>query len=230
MNAIAQWIANNPYLTAAGLFATFLGLIIAIVTPIFQKKRKQLYYTVSTTQLVEEKVSKIDGVEILFHGSYINRLSVSNVRIWNSGNTIITVEDFYNKHKLQVIPTGDFEILGADTPKESADIIESSVTTSNNVISISFQAFEKKDYISFNVYHTGNEKDRLLVDGRIKDGKIIDKTFDTEVELNLVGEFTRLSLISIVPFGPYIWLCFELVGRLFKQAKNKKPSDLEQSK
>ena len=49
MDAIANWIAKNPYFTAAGLFATFLGLIIAIIVPIIQRRRKQLYYTTSTT-------------------------------------------------------------------------------------------------------------------------------------------------------------------------------------
>lgn len=220
MSAIANWIANNPYWTAAGLIATFLGLVIAIITPLLQKRRKQLNYTVSTTQLVEERVSSIESVDILFHGSYINRLSVSNVRIWNSGNTIITSDDFYNKHRLKVIPEDDFDILGVDVPKESSDTIECCITTSNKQADIAFQAFEKKDFITFNVYHTGNDKSKLLVDGKIKDGKIVDKTLDTEGEMNILNEFIRISLISIVPFGNYIWLIFELKEKLFSKMKN----------
>lgn len=46
MKTIATWISENPYI-AAGLIATFLGLIIAIITPIIQRKRKQLHYTIS---------------------------------------------------------------------------------------------------------------------------------------------------------------------------------------
>ena len=47
MKTIATWISENPYIAAAGLIATFLGLIIAIITPIIQRKRKQLHYTIS---------------------------------------------------------------------------------------------------------------------------------------------------------------------------------------
>lgn len=47
MKTIATWISENPYISAAGLIATFLGLIIAIITPIIQRKRKQLHYTIS---------------------------------------------------------------------------------------------------------------------------------------------------------------------------------------
>ena len=103
MDAIANWIAKNPYLTAAGLFATFLGLIIAIVTPIIQRKRKRLYYTLSTTPLVKGTVSNIKDLEVLFSGKHIERLSVTNVKLWNSGNTLITNDDFYKKHELKLI-------------------------------------------------------------------------------------------------------------------------------
>lgn len=69
METIAKWISDNPYLTAAGLFATFLGLIIAIITPIIQRKRKQLYYTINTTPLVEENISNVKNLEIFFPAS-----------------------------------------------------------------------------------------------------------------------------------------------------------------
>lgn len=81
MDAIANWIANNPYLTAAGLFATFLGLIIAIVTPIIQKKRKRLYYTLSTTPLVKRTVANIKNLKVLFSGKHIESLSVTNIKL-----------------------------------------------------------------------------------------------------------------------------------------------------
>lgn len=47
MKTIATWISENPYIAAAGLIVTFLGLIIAIITLIIQRKRKQLHYTIS---------------------------------------------------------------------------------------------------------------------------------------------------------------------------------------
>ena len=221
MDTIANWISSNPYWTVAGLFASFLGMILAIIVPIVQRKRKQLCYTISTTQLVEEKTSSIEGVTILYKDNPVDVLSVANIRIWNGGNTIITSEDFYTKHPLKVIPLQDFVILGVDIPKESSDTIESHITIVNDQIYISFQSFEKKDYISFNVFYTGNSKAQLSIDGKIKEGKIINKTISTEVEINLLSKFAQLTLITMLPFGNYIILTKELISNLFKPPKSK---------
>lgn len=148
MDAIANWIAKNPYLTATGLLATFLGLIIAIITPIIQRKRKRLYYTLSTTPLVERAVSNIKDLEVLFSGKHIESLSVTNVRLWNSGNTLITNDDFYKNHELNLINKNTLfcTILGVDIIKQSADTIQCEI---DDTLTFSFQAFEKKRLYCF---------------------------------------------------------------------------------
>lgn len=196
---IVKWIAENPYLTAAGLFATILGLIIAIVTPIIQKRKKSLFFSYSTTQLVKENITDIDGIEILFHGNPVKQLSVSTVRIWNGGNTIITPDDFYKGHELKLILHDNTSILGVDMLKQSEDTIECKAECLSTFIGFSFQAFEKKEYVTFNVYHTGNAEMKLGLSGKIKEGKIVNKTVDIEKQISLVmkiGGFTTGTLIA----------------------------------
>lgn len=199
MDTIANWIANNPYLTAAGLLSTFLGLILAIIVPIIQRKRKQLYYTVSTTQLVNENISHIKDIEILFCGKQINELSVTNMKIWNSGNVLITNEDMYHNHELQVLPQGTSEctILDVDIISQSTDTIQCIINSYPEKANIIFQAFEKKDYVSFNVYHTGDENAKFVLDGKIKEGKIVNKTLDVEKQLSMIADIGSFNIFSL---------------------------------
>lgn len=207
MEKIVNWISNNPYLAAAGLLVTFLGFIWGIVATIVQRERKQLYYTFSTTQLVEEELTAIRDMEILFRGEHIDTLSVTNICIWNSGNIVIKeADDFYPKHKLKITPCG-FKILSIAMLEESSDTIESYFTINNNEIDISFQTFEKGDYISFNVYHTGNNKCEFNVHGKILNGKIINKTVSIETQMYLLSELSRQPINNLLPFKlRSIWL------------------------
>lgn len=205
MEKIANWIAENPYLTAAGLFATFLGLIIAIITPIVQKRRKNLCFSYSTTPLVKADVSNINGIEISFHGNPVEQLSVSSVQIWNGGNTIITFEDFYKGHELN-LSLQNATILGVDILKQSEDTIECNTELSFNKVNFSFQAFERKEYISFNIYHTGNSETKVALSGKIKEGKILNKTVDIEKQISLVMDIGNASLSPLAfSIGSFIF-------------------------
>lgn len=219
MEKIANWIVENPYLTAAGLFATFLGLIIAIITPIIQKRRKNLCFSYSTTPLVKKDVSNINGIEISFHGSPVEQLSVSNVQIWNGGNTIITFEDFYKGHELNLSFQDNTTILGIDMLKQSEDTIECKTELSYTKVDFSFQAFEKKEYISFNIYHTGNVETKLLLNGKIKEGKILNKTVDIEKQISLVMDIGNNSL---VPLASSIGSLFFVLLSLFTVSHHNK--------
>lgn len=198
METVANWISENPYIAAGGLIATFLGLLIAIITPIIQRKRKQLHYTISTTSLVEEKISNIKNVEILFSGEKIQKLSVTNVKIWNGGNTLIDCNDIYAGHELTLQAVGsNCLILGIDIVKQSTDTIQCQIDNSSESTKLLFQTFEKKDYILLNIYHTGDENTTFKLLGKIKDGKILDKTIDVDEILSVLMELTSVSSISL---------------------------------
>ena len=220
MDAIANWIAKNPYLTAAGLFATFLGPIIAIVTPIMQRKRKRLYYTLSTTPLVKGTVSNIKNLEVLFSGKHIESLSVTNVKLWNGGNVIITNDDFYKNHELKLINgnTKSCTILGVDIIKQSADTIQCGI---DETFTFSFQALEKKDYITFNIYHTGNENTRFTLAGKIKEGKIINKTIDVDKQLSIITDMTIGTSSSVIAIESVFSILLSSISQLLKPKKDE---------
>lgn len=198
METIANWISKNPYMAAGGLIATFLGLLIAIITPIIQRKRKQLHYTISTTPLVEEKISNIKNFEILFLGEKIQKLSVTNVKIWNGGNTLIDCNDIYTGHELTLqADDNNCSILGIDIVKQSTDTIQCQIDSCSEHAKLIFQTFERKDYILLNIYHTGDDNTSFKLLGKIKDGKILDKTIDANEILSMLMNLTSISSINV---------------------------------
>ena len=137
----------------------------------YSKKAKKFVLFIFHNTVSKKDVSNINGIEISFHGSPVEQLSVSNVQIWNGGNTIISFEDFYKGHELSLSFQDNATILGIDMLKQSEDTIECKTELSCDKVDFSFQAFEKKEYISFNLYHTGNAETKLLLNGKIKEGK-----------------------------------------------------------
>lgn len=198
----------------------FLGLIIAIVTPIIQKKRKRLYYTLSTTPLVKRTVANIKNLEVLFSGKHIESLSVTNIKLWNSGNTIITNDDFYKNHELKLINhnTKNCTILGVDIIKQSADTIQCKI---DDTFTFSFQALEKKDYIIFNIYHTGNENTKFILDGKFKEGKIINKTIDMEKQLSIITDISLGTTSSVMAIESVFSIMASSISHLLRSKKDE---------
>ena len=158
MESVVKWIVENPYLTAVGLFATILGLIIAIITPLIQKRRKRLFFSYSTTPLIKEDITDINGLEILFHGTPVKQLSVSTVRIWNGGNTIITPDDFYKDHDLRLISHDNISILGIDMIEQSEDTIECKIECASAFAGVFFRHLKTKNMLSLMFITPGIKK------------------------------------------------------------------------
>lgn len=202
VKGITDFIANNPGMIAIGWLATVLGLIVAIATPIITRKKKRLSYAYDSTQLVEAEVAKANNIQVLFNNRPIERLCVTKFVIKNSGNTTVRWESMHRNHKLKIIGA-DVQIISVTIEDVSRDIVTEAkeIEPINHakdtkiledirdlgaidpndeygVIPINFEAFEKKDYMILNIYHTGG----------------IDTIF------NLVGEDENLKIVADINY------------------------------
>ena len=196
MDKIVNWISENPYWTAAGLLATFIALIIAVITPIIQRRKKRIFFSFSNTPLVSRDVAKINGIEILFQGKPVEQVSV-----------------FYKGHELLLKPRDKISILGVDLLKQSEETIECKTQCSDANVALSFQALEKRDYISLNLYYTGNADTVFELRGKIKEGKIINKTYDIEKQISLL--MNNNFALGITSIGTTIMGMASVVGGVF---------------
>lgn len=182
MTQIYNWVSNNP---AVSVWITIFSVISGIITiraysvQMKDRRKKTLCYTVSSTILLDNKVSQIEGISVNHQNTQINSLTVSEIHIWNTGNEIINGYDFYNEKSLKVmIPTGE-QILSFT---ETKDICETSKTIISqmelNELGVTFDCYEPKQGTSFTIYHTSVLEKSVNISGKIKGGKLVDKSIN----------------------------------------------------
>lgn len=217
MNRLLEHISNHPAITLTGWGATMVGLIITIFLPFVQRRRKKLSFQYSTNVLITNKLSEIEGLDICYNGKGIEQLSVSSFLIINSGNVTINNQDLYSGHELKIVPAKDSDVIiqYAKMVSQSRDIVDCNVLVKDNSTTISFQAFEKKDYVNINIYHTGDISSSFDVVGIIKEGKIVEAVSDRKrvetikhisdlIMLVVCLIFVAYSLILNVPLSEII--------------------------
>ena len=180
MEAILSQISANPFFAFIVECATLISLIIAIVVPIIQKKRKVLSVEYDTKALVKGKISEIKGLEILYDNNPIEQLAVTIIRIRNRGNVLIESKDVYQGHELKIMPKEKLKIYDTVVGKQSSDTIECAPKNLNDCVEVHFQAFEINDTVEINVFHNGNENSSFMLEGKIKECKI--SNFDAYAE------------------------------------------------
>lgn len=188
MDALTQWIANNPVVTTWITLISLFGVLVTVVALILQirdKKRRAIYYTISSTTLVDDEVSKIKGIKIFFQDKEVSTVAISTIKLWNGGNEILEKSDFYPEHELKIVVPQNEKILAATVLEETDDTCEVKIEVSNhkeNEYVVSFYCLEPQQGAIINVYHTNvNEKKTELV-GKIKEGKVINKSIEVVIE------------------------------------------------
>lgn len=185
---LTQWIEDNPVVTTWITLISLLGVLITVIALILQikdKKRRAIYYTITSTVLVDDEVSQINGIKILFQDKEVSTVVISTIKLWNGGNEILEESDFYPEHELKIIVPQNEEILAAAVIEETDDTCKVKVVIHNhkvNEVFVSFYCLEPQQGASINVYHTNvNEKETELI-GKIKDGKVSNKTIEVGME------------------------------------------------
>ena len=208
MEKIINIIATKPYLTAIGWAATMLALILAIITPILQKKRQLLYYTFSSSSIVNLQQFKLPNLSVKYESRDIDQLSVTQIQIWNAGNTSIDAQDMFHGHELFVKEKDDTsaDFLFSEVSFQSSDTIQCDRECMKNGIKIKFQTFERGDTIVVNIYHTGKRRTPLILDGKIREGNIFMKDGRVRYSRHTLLK-KRAALLVIIVF-----LFFSIVG------------------
>ena len=187
MNELTKWIAENPVVTTCITMISLLGVVITIIAFILQirdKKRRAIYYTMSSTILVDNEVSQIEGIKILFRNKEIDTVVISNIKLWNGGNEILEESDFYPENELKIVVPETEKILAAKIIEETDDTCKLKINISKertNEAVISFYCLEPQQGATICLYHTNiKEKDTKLI-GKIKGGKVLNKSVDVEI-------------------------------------------------
>ena len=172
MDKIAEWMSQNPTFIVCSYAATFIGLIIAVIVPFFQRRRKLIGYYVATETILSNSIPQIDGLSITYNGEAVDDLYISRIHLINSGNVLIDGKDFYNNHRLTVSLEGG-RCIDARLKIQSSDTIETELNSDESTVVIDFNTLERSQYADILVYHTGAEG-KVKVTGKFREGKLMD--------------------------------------------------------
>ncbi len=169
----------NPIIWATTSIIGIAGFIFAIVTHFKNKRKKGLSYIIDSKTLIQNKKCNFEKLSIKYDDIDISNMTISNVTIWNSGNTVINSNDIVKGYELTIKVPDDICILDVTTLLENDETNKFVVTrTDEKTIQIMFDYVGINDGVVIQVIHTGNKKS-ISVTCVIKDGdapKNLDKT------------------------------------------------------
>lgn len=215
-----EFFLNNPVVSAwisiisvFGIFITIIGFIIQLK----DKERKSISYYKDTTKLISNKISSISKLKIEYNNEPISDLSITNLKVLNSGNCYIEPKDFYNKMELKIVAADNVKMLDAKIVNCCKPLSVINASIKNNQIEFTYECIESREWFELLIYHTGTINDDIKVHGKIKGGKILDKTIIKEMIDS--GNKMIISQQNIM-FSSSIMLVNSLM-KLFYSRKNK---------
>lgn len=186
MYRLTQWIAENPVITTWITLISLIGVVVTVIALIIQirdKKRKVICYIQNSNILLDNAISCIEGIKVFFYKEEVNTIAVTTIKIWNGGNVIIEMSDFYPEKNLKVTVPNTERILAANIVNQTEDTCKAEITkVNNNEAVFTFYCLEPGQGATINLYHTNIDEDETKVAGRLKGGKIVNKTLEILTE------------------------------------------------
>lgn len=174
--------------------------------------RKRITYNIKTFCIISNKINQVKGLEVKYNYKNIEDLFSSTITIRNIGNSIIEKDDFAPSYPLSICTNGHFiadDSNGVELlPLNHANNVFPILNTDNNLcnrITIIFDYISKEEEITCHFFHT---KDDILLDGILKDGKIIspvlNKTHRKKNKYNKQNNFIFYYNIYV------LWSCLTI--------------------
>ena len=167
-HAVADWLNGGPWLNLIFLALAIGGVLFGWAA---SRRIRIPTFSARTYRLVEEKLSKLQQLKILYNDRPIESLSLTRVAIWNRGRLPIEPDDMAPSAQLAVKVTERCKLLGAqiDSVVEPANNFRISSDFDSNLIAIGFDYVSYNDGVVIQVFHTGTSNNDVRVLGTVKD-------------------------------------------------------------
>ena len=165
---ITEWLNKNPWLNLLFLVLAILSIALSIFLYIRSKKEKRPYFSIRTFQLIEDKLNKIEAVEILYRGQRVDNLALSKIALWNKGKDTINNHDIAPKDPLRLVVRPECKILGAEIiyTRTEANNFTIKPDLDRGEIRINFDYFHTNEGLVIQVYHTEKTRMSLFYSGQ----------------------------------------------------------------
>lgn len=164
MNRMAQWLNQNPWLNLVFLGLGIAGIVTSVFLYIKSKREKRPCFNKQSYVLVQDRLSKIDAIQILYRGQSIRNLTLTKLAIWNGGRDPIDRQDVAPTDPIRIEIVGTADLLSSElthsTTRANNFSIQPDLTEKK--ITISFDYFGRNEGILLDIYHTGWNDDVVL--------------------------------------------------------------------
>ncbi|MFA4955650.1 MAG: hypothetical protein WC556_01590 [Candidatus Methanoperedens sp.] len=154
----------------------FVGFLLAIISiaatiVIYQKSKRVKIpcYSIRSTSLVRDLVSKIEPLKIFYSSEPIENLTVTKMMFWNAGQDTINKQDIASAEPITVQVKEGYKILNPPKiiqMKNPAN--QFSITSNQSFITLNFDYVDKDEGVIIEFFHTGKSSEDVQVRGKIK--------------------------------------------------------------
>lgn len=160
-------VMNEQSMAFMSLIITIISVFLCILFHRKSIKKKKPTYCVRTINLIKDSISKVESVEILFNGKRIEKLSTTEIAVWNAGKKTINSSDVANNDLFMIELDGEGQILDYEITyvNNKANAFELR-KFGKKCLAVVFDYFDYKEGFIVRLYHTGTNSP--LVKGAFK--------------------------------------------------------------
>ncbi|MFZ4847414.1 hypothetical protein ACOYX7_17310 [Enterococcus casseliflavus] len=149
-----------------GLF----GILFAIYSHYINRKVNELTYTVKSERVVGKNDKAPEDIEIIFKGKSVERVTNTQMTVWNSGNVTIEGKNIVEKDPVRIEISEGQEIISATILEKSSDANDFIIKIDENnpnMLEVKFDYLDASDGAVIEILHTDN-KNFYKLKGSIK--------------------------------------------------------------
>lgn len=164
-----ELLVASPWFGFVGFLLAIIGIAASIITYQKSKKLKIPCYSIRSTSLVRDLVSKIEPLKIFYSDEPIENLTVTKIMFWNAGQDTINKQDIASAEPITLHVKEGYKILNPPkiiNMKNPANRF--SLTSNQSFITLDFDYVDKDEGVIIQFFHTGKSNEDIQVLGKIK--------------------------------------------------------------
>jgi hypothetical protein len=194
-----------------------LSLILAYIFYRKSLKLKEPCWSMASQVLIQDKISKLDNLEILYNHVKVENITVSRILFWNRGSEAIRGEDLNTDNPLRIQGDRDTKLLSVEIVDKDHDKIflkyNETEEKENDKYLLNFSYLDKNQGAVIEVIHNGKSARSISFCGRIIGGEVkrVDKgkTIYDSIP-NIIGILSFISIFPLMIYVPenigfYVW-------------------------
>ncbi|MDD5447112.1 MAG: hypothetical protein PHY36_04435 [Methanocellales archaeon] len=177
-----QWLEANYWSIIVSAIISIPSLVVAIILYIKSKKVKLPHYSIRSTNIVRDLVSRLQHLQMLYSGQEIENLTATKIAFWNKGRDTINSQDIASADPLIISIKDGYKILDAKIiyTKNTANQFSVIPSDDRSYVKMHFDYLDKDDGAIIQILHTGKSSKDIEFCGKIKGSDKLTRVMPVE--------------------------------------------------